>query len=172
MKRQRTNRKWTAGLSFALALAIVPLASAVTTQGLTDANQTPFYLGGTPNAVHQDGRNSDFYPWVMPSNYKNVWQALNRTNGNPGAGIFTGPSQGIDGALIQTDSRGSGWSSLHKLNQVTGELITEVDEWDSDCKTGTECFGEDPYTPDFLTSDQGPVVDVYGNIYVADLDQY
>ena len=171
----------TEGVLIAVALALsisisLQSASAVSTQGVSDFNQTPFYADKSFNAAHQDARNSDFYPYVMPSRYRIKWDALNRTRpalvpGFQGTATYFGPSQGIDGGLFQHDARGTGFSHLHKLDPETGEALAQVPRWWGHCVRVEDCIGQDLSTPDFLTASQAPLVDKDGNVYIADIDQ-
>lgn len=141
-------------------------------QGLTDWGLTKFYgQTGWPTA-HRDSRNSDYAPFVLPSEYKIKWNALDRKGDIPGSATYFGPSQGVDGGLWQHSGRGTGFSHFHKIQSDSGAIIFETARWSGVCLEIVNCVDQDPSTPDNAIVGQAPLVDVDGNVYVADFDQY
>ncbi|MDX1418274.1 MAG: hypothetical protein R3293_29005, partial [Candidatus Promineifilaceae bacterium] len=144
----------------------------VTRGGLTDMGLPPYYgQTGWPTA-HRDSRNSDYLPFVSPSAFKIKWNALTRQGAVPGAATYFGPSEGVDGGLWQHSTRGTGFSHFHKFDPATGDALFETAPWTGACFTIEACLDSDPSTPDFAVGAQAPLVDVDGNVYISDFDQY
>jgi hypothetical protein len=78
----------------------------------------------------------------------------------------------VDGGLWQHSGRGTGFSHFHKIDPDTGEILFQTPSWSGFCSEINNCLDQDPSTPDNAAVSQAPLVDVDGNVYIADFDQY
>ena len=120
---------------------------------LTDAGLPSYYAQTAWPALHRDARNSDFVPLVAPANNRVRWTALD------GAMILVAPTIGPEGNIYITTGRGPGTSHLHAFNRAGNllwESLAQVDQNDLDAYA--------------LTS--SPVIDVDGDVYVGDGNQF
>lgn len=172
LQQNHTGNEISQASTTSLMPAIFGGKAPVSKGGLTDWGLPPVYgQTGWPTA-HRDSRNSDYAPFVLPSSYQIKWNALDRQGEIPGSATFFGPSQGIDGGLWQHSGRGTGFSHFHKIDPANGDILFETPPWAGSCLNFNECLDQDLSTPDNAVVAQAPLVDVDGNVYIADFDQY
>ncbi len=182
------------GLLFVLLIAAILAptardARADRTQGVTDFDLLPTYGQTGWAGNHRGSRNSNNVPFVAPSNLRLKWDALIRdTDADPelpGAATFFGPQEGIDGGIWQANfgppvvpfgCQGTEctlrWPSVTKHDPDTGQIIFGTRRWLGQCQTTEGCIGLDPGTPDPAVGASSMTVDVDGNVYVGDADQF
>ena len=137
----------------ALPMIALAVAEALAEPDFSEPSRGPGY-GATPWAtVHGDSRNSDYVPIETPIALEQAWHVLE------GTASWTAPSIGLDGTIYITTGRGAGTSHLHAI-QPDGTTA-----WESapDDAAGRVDSGA-------VTS--APAIDVEGDVYVGDADQY
>jgi outer membrane protein assembly factor BamB len=125
--------------------------------GVSDIGQTPFYAQTSWASTHRDARNSDFAPFVAPDLDPDVdqtrWTALD------GAVTLLAPAIGPEGNRYVTTGRGPGTSHLHAFD-ADGNLL-----WESAPQQSLEDL-------DSRAVGSSPLVDKDGHVYVSDADQF
>ena len=120
------------------------------------ANLTPFYAQTSWPTVHRDSRNSDYAPFVAPTVNQVAWTVLD------GAATLLAPSIGPEGNVYITTGRGVGTSHLHAFDS-NGNLL-----WESPKQTEQT----DLTVLDAGAVGSAPIVDLDGDVYVSDSNQF
>ncbi|HIE30666.1 TPA: hypothetical protein EYP66_25695 [Candidatus Poribacteria bacterium] len=142
------------------ALLIILLITISPAQSLADMNDsvTDFgliwtYAQTSWPTIHRDSRNSDFVPIVAPVLAEEKWTALD------GAAVLTAVTIGPEGNLYVTTGKGIGYSNLHAFDQDgnylwSSEPVDDIDDLDG------------------VAVVSSAIVDVEGDVYISDYDQF
>lgn len=114
----------------------------------------PSFYGQVPWAsVHRDSRNSDFLPLVTLPKLRASWSVLD------GAALINPGVIDAHGNHFMTSGRGPGYSHLHAFDE-DGKLL-----WETKPQSSLDDF-------DALAGFNSPVLDVNGDLYVGDGNQF
>lgn len=144
-----------------LLLGATPVAAdAVEDRGVTDLLVPEWYAQTSWPQDHRDTRNSDFSPYIVPTERVYSWSAIDRIGLIPGAATVFASTQGTDGNLYMTNGRGRGFRHVHGFDDETGAIIFTVPP-----------FIDGDNTPDFASITGTPTHDEDGNFYMMDEQQ-